>query len=314
MKHFTPGKIILSGEHAIVHGRPAIAAPLRAGITGSFSPLTTPEIRIQVPPLPSVCVPLSSLPDQLRDIDQRHEAFLADKLPVTRILPEPGGLLLAAAALAQPAAGCEIHLHSTLPIGAGLGSSAALILTVLKGLLPRATPDELYPLALRGEHFQHGRSSGLDVTVCLHRLPVFARNGGFSPLELPSGLPPFTLYHTGTPESTTGECVASVRQTHPPANPIWDRFQTVTLTLRDALIRGEPETCIRAVRENHQLLTRLGVVPHPIARAITAIEASGGAAKICGAGSVRGAAAGTVLVLASNPPPIPDTWQALDVL
>jgi mevalonate kinase len=314
MNIFTPGKVILSGEHAIVHGRPAVAASLRAGISGTFTPIPEPELRIHAPPLPTLRVPLTALADHLNTVSMRHAAFLEDKLPVTAILPADSDLLLAAAALARPQNGCEVHLRSTLPPGSGLGSSAAVILTLLKGLLTDPDPETLQALALECEHFQHGRSSGLDVAACLHAVPVFGQNGAFSPMSLPPGLPDFRLFHTGKPETSTGECVARVRQTHPPKDPVWDAFEAVTLSLRQALLDNATEAFTAAVRENHRLLVRIGVVPEPVARAIAAIETAGGAAKICGAGAVRGAAAGTVLVIGPDSLPVPETWRRRHVL
>ncbi|MCC5844200.1 MAG: hypothetical protein JJU05_08120, partial [Verrucomicrobia bacterium] len=202
MKVFTPGKVILSGEHAIVHGRPAIAASLRAGVTGTFTPISAPELRIHAPPLPTIQFPLTALAEHLNAVNMRHAAFLEDKLPVTAILPADTDLLLAAAALARPQSGCEIHLQSTLPPGSGLGSSAAVILTLLKGLLKDPDPKTLYELALRCEHFQHGRSSGLDVAACLHAVPVFGQNGSFAPLSLP------------TPHSSLVTCHSSLDTRH----------------------------------------------------------------------------------------------------
>ena len=57
-----------------------------------------------------------------------------------------------------------------------------------------------------------------------------------------------------------------------------------------------------AVRENHKLLVKIGVVPDPIQQFIKDVEKWGGAAKTCGAGAVAGDSAGIVMVIAENPP------------
>lgn len=312
---FTPGKVILSGEHAVVHHRPALALPLRAGIRATFTPLPDPVLRIDAPPHLSEQRPLDTLPHLLHTLRQRHAAFLAGTLPAAAILPRPSDLLFAAAALAPPPpVGLHITLNSQLPPGAGLGSSAAVILSLLKGLLPHPTPESLHTAALHCEHFQHGRSSGLDVAACLSPTLLFAHPPTFTPIHLPHTLPAIQLYATGTPDATTGECVEHVARTHPPSNPVWTHFETTTLALRDSLLANNLPAFLHALRDNHRLLTRIGVVPPPVAEAIARIEAAGGAAKICGAGSIRGSGAGTVLVCGPAPLPIPRTWQHLPVL
>jgi mevalonate kinase len=56
------------------------------------------------------------------------------------------------------------------------------------------------------------------------------------------------------------------------------------------------------IRENHRLLCRIGVVPQKVQQFVSEVEAAGGAAKVCGAGSVRGDSGGAVLVLADFMP------------
>lgn len=314
MTVFTPGKIILSGEHAIVQGGRALAAPVRAGVRGRFTQRDTPELRIHAPPFPAACLPLAALPDFLAAITRRHTAFLQNRLPVSAILQSPTDLLLAAAALAAPRSGVDIALDSELPFGSGLGSSAAVILTLLKGLQPSADPETLRRLAHQGEQFQHGRSSGLDVVTCLYETLVSGQNGEFHPVSLSGPLPPFRLYHAGKPQSTTGECVALVREQHPAGHGIWAHFETTTLAMHAAVLAHDLNAFREAVRANHALLVEIGVVPEPVQKAVHAIEAMGGAAKICGAGSIHGPGAGTVLVSGPDSLPIPASWTPLHVL
>ena len=56
------------------------------------------------------------------------------------------------------------------------------------------------------------------------------------------------------------------------------------------------------MRENHRLLTRIGVVPGPVQQFINDVEHGGGAAKICGAGAVAGDKGGVVMVVSDAPP------------
>jgi mevalonate kinase len=56
------------------------------------------------------------------------------------------------------------------------------------------------------------------------------------------------------------------------------------------------------MRENHRLLCRIGVVPQKVQQFVADVETAGGAAKICGAGAVRGQNGGVVLVMADFMP------------
>jgi mevalonate kinase len=119
--------------------------------------------------------------------------------------------------------------------------------------------------------------------------------------------------YTGTPLSSTGECVDRVRQqfTH---SEIWQEFAAITRQWHAATAADRSAL----LRENHRLLCRLGVVPGAVQRLIQQIEVLGGAAKISGAGSIRGEAAGLVLAwLPGSDPaalnlPEPMYWGALE--
>ena len=68
-----------------------------------------------------------------------------------------------------------------------------------------------------------------------------------------------------------------------------------------ALYARTENELVCAIRDNHRLLSRIGVVPTGVARWIETVEAAGGGAKICGAGSVRGSGAGMVWVVGGMP-------------
>lgn len=311
MNLFTPGKVILSGEHAIVHGRPALAMALPIGVRGHLVPAGDAVVRISAPPLPPVQLPLRGLPALLERLDERHRAFLRGSLDITGILDHPTDLLLAAAALGEPRRGFTLHLKSGLPMGSGLGSSAAVILTILKACQPETGPAGLQTLAQACEQFQHGRSSGLDVAACLGGGLVEGVPPSFRLSVLPAERPRFRLFHTGKPLSGTGECVARAGERHPGTDPVWDAFAPLPLRMKTALLEKDTAGFARAVRENHRLLCQIGVVPAPVREAVSRIERAGGAAKICGAGAVRGDTAGTVLVVGPDPLPLPDSWTLL---
>jgi mevalonate kinase len=303
------GKVILSGEHAVVHGSPALVIPVSQRIGCRLKQTEERHLTIHLPDLDQVFTrPLSSLPQLVTDLAQRHAAFIAGEQDVSAIIQEPAELVAAAFETARhhcegAACGAALTLESALPLGSGLGSSAAAIISVLRvvcqwyGLTPTAA--NLYEWALDLERYQHGTPSGIDPCVIAHEQPMLFRKQ-----EAPKSLtlPPFkpVLVMTGQPESTTGECVAHVTQFAADATR-WRRFQAVTLQMKSALEQDDHKALHRAIRTNHALLCELGVVPAPVQAFIQTIEDRGGSAKICGAGAVRGSAAGITCVYGIDP-------------
>ena len=305
MSSFTPGKVILSGEHAIVHGRPALAMCVNQGVQAIWTPTSSEDVYLDLPGFPRATLTRAQLQSHLKEIRSRHANFLEGTLPVSEITGGPESLLLAALGMADPERGGTLTLNSTLPLGSGMGSSAACLLSLFRAPRPEWDRSTLYEKALACEHFQHGRSSGLDVAVCLSGTAVWAEQGSFTPLEA-FHAPDYVLYHSGTPESSTGECVSAVAEHFPSSHPIWEEFETVTRLFRDG---QDPRP---AVHQNHQLLCKIGVVPPAIQQVIGHIEKAGGAAKICGAGSIRGDHAGVILTMGADPARLPSWWSRLE--
>ena len=67
-----------------------------------------------------------------------------------------------------------------------------------------------------------------------------------------------------------------------------------------ALQSNQIESVMQTISQNHALLVKIGVVPVAVQSFITDIQHIGGAAKICGAGSIAGNKAGVVLVVTQD--------------
>lgn len=311
MKALAPGKVILSGEHAVVYGRPALVAGVGRFAAVDVNAGCGPLLRVRSPFGCTEVPDAAAVAERVAAVRRRYAAFLADELPIVDVLPDQHALVELAWDRLHPDAlpnadGLDITIDSDLPVGAGMGSSAAVAAALVTALsafyrIP-LTPAGAFDLCWELERFQHGRPSGVDPFVAVHGGLVRYRRGE-DPAPASATLDELRLWHTGVPDCGTGECVSQVRTTHGQSS-IWDDFEAVCRSVEEA-VRGRDESALRAaVRRNHRLLVRIGVVPDRVRALVESVERQGGAAKICGAGAVRGHAGGVLWVV--GPAELPD--------
>ena len=184
-----------------------------------------------------------------------------------------------------------------------MGSSAASVLSELRALghylRVDFKPEWYYEFSLETEKLQHGHPSGVDSYISLYGGCATFQNGTARSVPLPRMK--MYLVETGVPEATTGECVVQVKEQFQ-NDLIWNDFETVTNEVEKAVRENNSALMRSLLRENHRLLCRIGVVPTKVQQFVADVEMAGGAAKICGAGSIRGQNGGVVLVLADFMP------------
>ncbi len=308
MKAIAPGKIILSGEHAVVYGKPALVMAVNryaeAGISGNGDARVHFEL---VDFDENSSLTIQALRELKGRLVRNYQMFLNGELGIREVLKKPFHLFeflfitFLDGVQIKLDRGVNIRLHSDIPVGSGMGSSAATLLSVLRGLAEYFgldfKPDDYFNYGFEAEKLQHGRPSGVDPYVSLHGGFVRFQNKRAQKLPMPEM--PFYIVNTGVPQSTTGECVAHVAE-HFAHSPIWDDFEAVADEMQRALLKSDLVEVKRWVRANNRLLTTIGVVPASIQEFISHIEKSGGAAKIAGAGAIKGDRAGMVLVFADE--------------
>jgi len=313
-----PGKIILSGEHAVVYGAPALAVAVAIYSEVWFRPIH-PSAGLKTvfdQVSQGAFYPLSMLGHFKQSLDRRFDSFLRGELKVQQILQRPDDLIVyTLVSLAQrlplpgtspshclPVPG-QLGGTSHLPLGAGMGSSASIIaatMVLYESLLGRVhTTQERFEWVRFCERLQHGKGGAIDAATVTHggAIRVHGDSLGTPAIADGHGLWRgdgwYWVLH-GKPDSSTGECVAAVRERHGTDPILWQSFEACTNAFQTAL---ETDSCPRdSLRENHRLLTRIGVVPEAAGRFIDDVEETGGAAKICGAGSIRGDNGGVILV------------------
>lgn len=267
------GKWILFGEHFVVHGAPALAWPL---LTRSLT------VTAHVEPGP---VPGLSVAGNVRDPGALK---LALRLVGRRLRALPGTL--------------RVAVTSTLPAGAGLGSSAALVVAMTDALHRLGVADGHRGLArLRAlERLFHAAPSGLDPTVVSAARPIrFTSLGDWAPID--AATPPGVLVLSGETRSTAAQ-QRRVASDAAGLLPLVHDYLAVLAGGFSALARCDWPTLGRAVDENQTLLARLGVVSPGQAALCERGRALGAlGVKISGAGG-----GGAVFVLHPDP-----SWLAL---
>lgn len=314
-----PAKLIISGEHSVVYGAPAIAMAINQYVVTTVGWLQKPGNKRQANPIINFNLlnlkyakshTLNTLILLKEQLQENYTAFLNGNCSIKEVIKKPFELLqylvtnLIERLQLQISENLEIQVDSRIPIGSGLGSSAASIVSCLRSLAQlfkmHWEPKKFLKIATDIENLQHGKSSGLDLyTTTFGGCTYFTNNLKNNFFEAQNIILPnfdFKIINTGKPCSTTGECVSMVKK-HFVKLDLIKEFSYITEAIKLALITNNKQQCIEAIKENHALLCRLDVVPEKIKIFIKAVEQVGGAAKICGAGSVYGDNAGIVMLL-----------------
>jgi mevalonate kinase len=306
----TPAKIILSGEHSVVYGAPAIGAPLSLFLYSRWTERAhESSIALNFKDEDVELVPSwDTLSEKLKTYRAHYALFRDGKLDIQSVLPAQHDLVTLVLAsfhekFGGALSGLSLRIDTEIPMSSGLGSSSSLILNLLQGLL-RLSGKSMSPMELHGfargiEDFQHGFSSGIDLALVSARQPVmFVKGQGIvkSMPPIPSGI---VLVNTGKPSVSTGQCVAQVREKFA-GSGIWEDFTSCTRKIEAAFAGDDNKALREGIAENQHLLNTIGVVPARVQSFVTRCLANGIAAKVCGAGAVAGDGAGMLWALADN--------------
>lgn len=264
-----PGKIILCGEHAVVYGRPAIAAPVAQA--RAFAEI----------------YPHSHCLVEAADLDRRVDVASApDHDPFALIVR------LICAELGQPLPRWRIRMHSQIPIASGLGSGAAIATAIARGLLAAFAADlpaaRLSALVYEVERLHHGTPSGIDNSVVVYERPIwFVR--GQPPLIFQAGAPLHLLIADTGVASPTKAAVAAVRRAWEQAPATYEaHFDAIAALVgqaRAAVAQGDAAALGPLLTQNQQLLAAIGVSSPELDHLCAAALAAGaGGAKLSGGG------------------------------
>jgi mevalonate kinase len=193
------GKWILTGEHAVLRGSPALVFP----VFGRSLVL--------------------SYQNDSSDLSVDFSGPHGDELRllfwgvVERALQMTGK--------SRSDARGHFHIESSIPVGAGLGASAALCVGVGRWILWKSwiTESGLAEFCRQLENLFHGESSGVDIAVAISAKSLQFERGESPKLFSPKWSPDWYISYSGK-RGVTSECVAKVKS-------LWARDERLGLRI-----------------------------------------------------------------------------------
>lgn len=239
---FANAKVILLGEHSVVYGRPALASPLARGVHASAAFAATSSVTIET----------------TAASEHNHDPRLEHALR---------------ALLNTYATHDEVHVHCRvdLPLGAGLGSSAAMGVASARAINElfnvNDSDAELIERTLAWERIFHEYPSGLDCTVTtLGKTMTFQKSTApphiyYNVLSVKTPLH-LVFAHVGytVPTSRMVTQVRMQRDADPTSvDACFDAIGALVDEATKALIAADTKNLGALMTRNHELLRALNV-------------------------------------------------------
>ncbi|NWG10714.1 mevalonate kinase [Candidatus Bathyarchaeota archaeon] len=277
-----PAKVILFGEHFVVYGEPAIVLAIDKRAYATVENREDKRLYIR-----STNLNLAGYFDngtfkiEQGDVKEAKSKFEPVKLAINKVAEKYG-----------ESVGLNVEIYSTVPVAAGLGSSAAVAAAVAAAvgelLNVKMAKEDILRVAFEAEKTVHGTPSGIDPAIATFGGTLFFQTDtGFKPLEVHMDMP-LIIGNTGIERSTRlqVEKVRNLREKHPRiVDHIMWAAREIVLRAIDALKENDLETLGELMNINHALLYGVGVSDESLEWLISAARKEGAlGAKLTGAG------------------------------
>jgi mevalonate kinase len=273
-------KLILIGEHAVVHGQPAIAIPFPlVGVESVIEHRKGPikfDSTFYHGPMDSAPLTLDGI------VNSIHETLKYLGLPSRDLI---------------------IRVKSSIPPGKGLGSSASVAIAIIRSLFAYAnvtyTEKELLHFANIAEKFAHGSPSGIDTLTITSESPVWFEKDNPVGYIRPGEDFYFIVADSGRIGDTRSavESVAHLLKKAPKKiQAKIERIGELTHLAKHALEKAGKNLLGQMLNEAQQELVALGVSDDGLDRLINLARKEGAlGAKLTGGGN-----GGCIIALAKN--------------
>lgn len=288
-----PAKVILFGEHFVVYGAPAIVLAIDKRAYANAEKCKERRIHFR-----SAALKLEGYYEngvfkvQQGDAREARLRFEPARMAVERVLEKYG-----------KATGLDIEINSTVPVGAGLGSSAAVVVSVTAAvgalLDTQISKEEIFRISLDAEKIVHGTPSGIDPAISTFGgALLYQLDTGFKPLDFKEDIP-LVIGDTGVERSTKRqvEKLREVVNKYPRiTEPIMRAANEIVIRATEALKDNDLETLGELMNINQALLYGMAVSDESLEWLINAGRKAGAlGAKLTGAGG-----GGCMVALARN--------------
>ena len=266
------GKVVILGEHSVVYGRHAIAAPVPMVIRAMVEDCDK-GIHLIIPRW-GIEYELASTPQDRRSFE-RPAGVMLDELGL-------GGRSM------------RIEVFPDVPRSMGLGGSAAMAVAIVRALDKHFTlglsDEEVNRLAFESEKVAHGNPSGLDNTLACYAKPLIYRPGDpplVEPLNIHEPIPA-VIGMTGY-EGLTAKTVGRVREAWKQDQALYERIfdQIDALVLRgvQAIQDGDVKLLGELMNICHGMLNALQVSTPELEQLVDIARENGAlGAKLTGGG------------------------------
>jgi len=272
-------KLILTGEHSVVYGKPAIALPVKniCSYVKIDNNLDNKNINI-------IC-------------DKLKKKFIITSIKKKKYHPiETAVINFIEKYNLKISNGINITISSSIPISSGMGSGASISISLIKALANsfniNISKEELFKDVMKIEELYHGRPSGIDPTVIIYEKPLFFikdKKKDFIDIKNKFNL---IIVNSGK-KSSTKNVVNSLynrKQKRPDFyNKIIDEIGNITLEMYKLLSKKNEFNFLnqfsQLINYNQTLLKKLGVSNKLLDNLIIKLNSYGAyASKISGAG------------------------------
>jgi len=276
-----PAKIILFGEHFVVYGEPAIVLAIDKRAYASVKIRRDSKIYIN-----SADLGISGYFEKNRFTVEHGSQDTELKLKPVKTAVQK------VFEIARKSVGVDVEIRSSIPVAAGLGSSAAVVAAVVKAvshlLDVKLSEEDIFNITLESERLVHGTPSGIDPTVTTYGgILLFRKGKGFTRIDVKKDIP--LIIGNTEIERSTGELVSMVRQRREKypsiINPLIKACGKIVLNAVNALENHDFTALGELMNINHALLCAVGVSTNSLEKLVYAAREAGAyGAKLTGAG------------------------------